>query len=179
MIVVVIIVVQWNVNQHHHWTKCHLHHWRARLMMMTMPQWLHPMKRCRRKQMKRPKMTNKKRPKKTNRCRPSYLPTMRRIISIPLWEERIYKFCLPWLSVATVMSHDFPDHKDLPFSKAKAYHSEVKPDAATLKLEVKWCWKAYFSTTHQSHPTNWKIDKCHEYLLSHPIPSSKKADLDF
>ena len=28
------------------------------------------------------------------------------------------------------------DHKDPPFSKLKAYHSEVKPDAATLKLEV-------------------------------------------
>ena len=31
-------------------------------------------------------------------------------------------------------SHEFPDHKDPPFSKSKAYHSEVKPDAATLKL---------------------------------------------
>ena len=76
-------------------------------------------------------------------------------------------------------SHEFPDHKNPPFSKAKAYHSEVKPDAATLKLEVKWHWKAYFSTTCQPCPTNWKIDKCHEYLLSHPIPTSEKADLDF
>ena len=76
-------------------------------------------------------------------------------------------------------SHDFLDHKDPLFSKAKAYHSEVKPDAATLKLEVKWHWKAYFSTTHQPHPTNWKIDTCHKYLLSHPIPMSEKTDLDF
>ena len=47
-----------------------------------------------------------------------------------------------------------------------------------LLLEVKWDWKAYFCTTHQPHPINWKIDKCHDYLLSHPIPISKKADLD-
>ena len=31
---------------------------------------------------------------------------------------------------------NLPDHKDPPFSKSKAYHSEVKPDSATLKLEV-------------------------------------------
>ena len=35
-------------------------------------------------------------------------------------------------------SCELPDHKDPPFSKAMAYHSEVKPDAATLKLEVTW-----------------------------------------
>ena len=29
-----------------------------------------------------------------------------------------------------------PDHKDPPFLKAKVYHSEIKPDAATLKLKV-------------------------------------------
>ena len=73
-------------------------------------------------------------------------------------------------------SCEFPDHKDPPFLKSKAYHSKVKPDAATLKLEVKWCWKAYFSTTHQPCPTNWKIDKCHEYVLSHPIPMSKRKE---
>ena len=33
-------------------------------------------------------------------------------------------------------TRDLPDHKDALFSKAKAYHSEVKPNAATLKLEV-------------------------------------------
>ena len=33
-------------------------------------------------------------------------------------------------------THDLPNHKDVPFSKAKTYHSEVRPDAATLKLEV-------------------------------------------
>ena len=37
-------------------------------------------------------------------------------------------------------SREFPDHKDPPFSKSEAYHSEVKPDTATLKLEVKWNW---------------------------------------
>ena len=81
--------------------------------------------------------------------------------------------------VVSCNSCDFPDHKDPPFSKAKAYHSEVKPDTATLKLEMKRHWKAYFSTTCQPCPTNWKIDKCHKYLLSHPIPTSEKADLDF
>ena len=81
--------------------------------------------------------------------------------------------------VVSYSSRDFPDHKDPPFSKSKAYHSEVKPDAATLKLEVKWHWKVYFSTTCQPCPTNWKIYKCHKYLLSHPIPTFEKADLDF
>ena len=28
-------------------------------------------------------------------------------------------------------------------------------------------------------PTNWKIDKCNDYLLSHPIPTLEKADLEF
>ena len=81
--------------------------------------------------------------------------------------------------VVSCSSHEFLDHKNPPFSKAKAYHSKVKPDTATLKLEVKQHWKAYFSTTCQPCPTNWKIDMYHEYLLSHPIPMSEKADLDF
>ena len=33
-------------------------------------------------------------------------------------------------------SRDVPDHKEPPFSQSKVYHSEVKPDASTLKLEV-------------------------------------------
>ena len=37
-------------------------------------------------------------------------------------------------------TRELPDHKDPPFSKAKAYHSEIKPDAATLKLEVTRHW---------------------------------------
>ena len=74
---------------------------------------------------------------------------------------------------------DLPDHKDAPFSKAKTYHSEVKPDAATLKLEVTRQWKAYFFTCHQPCPSNWKIDKCTDYLMSRPIPTSEAADLDF
>ena len=56
-------------------------------------------------------------------------------------------------------THDLPDHQDTPFSKAKMYHSEVKPDAATLKLEVTRQWKAYFFTCHQPHPSNWKFKK--------------------
>ena len=33
-------------------------------------------------------------------------------------------------------SRDVPDHKEPPFSQSKVYHSEVKLDASTLKLEV-------------------------------------------
>ena len=72
-------------------------------------------------------------------------------------------------------SHELPDHKDPPFSKAKAYHSEVKPDAATLKLEVTQRYQAYICKGHQPCPSNWKIDKCIEYLMSNPIPMSQKG----
>ena len=30
-------------------------------------------------------------------------------------------------------SHELPDHNDPPFSKSKAYHSEVKPDAVEFR----------------------------------------------
>ena len=33
-------------------------------------------------------------------------------------------------------SLDLPDHKEPPFCRSKTYHSEIKPDSATLKLEV-------------------------------------------
>ena len=33
-------------------------------------------------------------------------------------------------------SQDVPDHKEPPFSQSKVYHSEVKPDVSTHKLEV-------------------------------------------
>ena len=71
------------------------------------------------------------------------------------------------------------DHKDPLFSKSKAYHSEVKLDSATLKLEVVRQWKAYSPTGHQPCPSNWKIDKCIDYLMSNPIPTSEEADLDW
>ena len=76
-------------------------------------------------------------------------------------------------------SCELPDHNDPPFSKSKAYHSEVKPDAVTLKLEVTWQYQAYIRKGRQPQPTNWKIDKCLEYLMSNPIPTSEKRDLDF
>ena len=75
-------------------------------------------------------------------------------------------------------TRELPDHKDPPFSKAKAYHSEIKPDAATLKLEVTRFWMAYIGKGRRPRPTNWKIDKCYDYLLGHPIPTSEKADLE-
>ena len=76
-------------------------------------------------------------------------------------------------------SRELPDHKDPPFSKSKAYHSEVKPDAATLKLDVTRQYQAYIRKGRQPRPTNWKIDKCIEYLMSNPVPTSEKRDLDF
>ena len=76
-------------------------------------------------------------------------------------------------------SCELPDHNDPPFSKSKAYHSEVKPDAATLKLEVTQQYQAYICKGCQPCPSNWKIDKCLEYLMSNPIPTSEKRDLDF
>ena len=42
------------------------------------------------------------------------------------------------------------DHKDPPFSKTKAYHSEIKPDTATLKLKETRHWMAYIRKGH--HP---------------------------
>ena len=52
-----------------------------------------------------------------------------------------------------------------PFSQSKVYHSEVKPDASTLKLEVTRHWKAYMKSGRQPRPSNWKIDKCIKYLM--------------
>ena len=55
----------------------------------------------------------------------------------------------------------------------------MKPDAATLKLEVSRRWKAYTPTNRQPCPSNWKIDKCIDYLMRNPFPTSEKADLDW
>ena len=33
-------------------------------------------------------------------------------------------------------SMDILDHKDPPFCRSKTYHSEIKPDSSTLKIEV-------------------------------------------
>ena len=75
-------------------------------------------------------------------------------------------------------SQDIPDHKEPPFSQSKVYHSEVKPDASTLKLEVTRRWKAYTKSGRQPRPSNWKIDKCIEYLVENPIPTTEIHDLD-
>ena len=61
-------------------------------------------------------------------------------------------------------SCELPDYKDPPFSKAKVYHSEVKPDAVTLKLEVIRQYQAYICKGCQPCPSNWKIDKCLELI---------------
>ena len=76
-------------------------------------------------------------------------------------------------------SRDIPDHKEPPFSQSKVYHSEVKPDASTLKLEVTRRWKAYTKSGRQPRPSNWKINKCIEYLMENPIPTTQIYDLDW
>ena len=73
-------------------------------------------------------------------------------------------------------SMDLPDHKERPFSKSKTYHSEIKPDAATLKLEVTRRWKAYKTSCRQPCPANWKMEKAVEYLMNNPIPPSEVVD---
>ena len=55
----------------------------------------------------------------------------------------------------------------------------MKLDSAALKLEVAQRWKAYTPTGHQPRPSNWKIDKCIDYLMSNPIPTLEEADLDW
>ena len=63
-------------------------------------------------------------------------------------------------------SMDLPDHKEPPFSRSKTYHSEIKPDSATLNLEVTRWWKAYKTSCRQPHPANWKMEKAVEYLMN-------------
>ena len=55
----------------------------------------------------------------------------------------------------------------------------MKPDASTLKLEVTRRWKAYTKSGRQPRPSNWKIDKCIEYLMENPIPTTEIHDLDW
>ena len=76
-------------------------------------------------------------------------------------------------------SRDVPDHKQPPFSQSKVYHSEVKPDASPLKLEVTRHWKAYMNPGRQPRPLNSNIDKCIEYLMENPIPTLEVFDLDW
>ena len=76
-------------------------------------------------------------------------------------------------------SQDIPDHKEPPFSHSKVYHSEVKPDVSTLKLEVTQCWKAHKTSGRQPRPSNRKIDKCIEYLMENPIPTTEIHNLDW
>ena len=73
-------------------------------------------------------------------------------------------------------SMDLPDHKEPPFSRSKTYHSEIKPDSATLKLEVTRQWKAYKTSCRQLHPANWKMEKAVEYLMNNPIPPLEVVD---
>ena len=76
-------------------------------------------------------------------------------------------------------TRNLPSDKDPPFSMSKVYHTEIKPDAATLKLEITRRWKAYHFSGRQPRPANWKIEKCNQFLMANPIPSSEKFDLDW
>ena len=76
-------------------------------------------------------------------------------------------------------SQDVPNHKEPPFRQSKVYHSELKPDASTLKLEVTRQWKAYMKSGRQPRPSNWKIDKCIKYLMKNAIPTLEVFDLDW
>ena len=73
-------------------------------------------------------------------------------------------------------SIDLPDHKEPPFCQLKACHSEIKPDSATLKLEVTQWWKAYKMSGRQPCPANWKMEKSLEYLMNNPIPLTEVVD---
>ena len=55
----------------------------------------------------------------------------------------------------------------------------MKLDVSTLKLEVTQHWKAYTKSGRQPRPSNWKIDKCIEYLMENPIPTTEIHDLDW
>ena len=87
--------------------------------------------------------------------------------------------CVLFVMAIGCNSRDIPDHKEPPFSQSKVYHSEVKPDVSTLKLEVTRCWKAYTKSGRQPRPLNWKIDKCINYLLENPIPTIEIHNLDW
>ena len=51
-------------------------------------------------------------------------------------------------------TRNLPSDKDPPFSMSKVYHTEIKPDAVTLKLEIMQRWKAYhFSGDNLVLPT--------------------------
>ena len=76
-------------------------------------------------------------------------------------------------------TRNLPSDKDSPFSKSKVYHTKIKPDAATLKLEITRRWKAYHFSGRQPCPANWKIQKCNQFLMANPIPSSEEVDLDW
>ena len=73
-------------------------------------------------------------------------------------------------------SMDLPDHKEPSFPRSKTYHSEIKPDSTTLKLEVTRQWKAYKTSCRQPHPANWKMEKTVDYLMNNPIPPLEVLD---
>ena len=134
-IVVVIILIQWNINQHHHWTKCPPPHWKT---TMQRHQVIHLMKRRRR------------RPKKMNRRlqSQSYLHTIPRIISIPPWEERIYEFCLPWLSVATLVNSQITRTHCFPRQRHTILKSNLTQQHSNLKLQDNGRPTALLATNH-------------------------------
>ena len=84
--------------------------------------------------------------------------------------------CVLFTMAIRCNSMDLPDHKESLFSQSKTYHSEIKPDSATLKLEVTRQWKAYKTSCRQPRPANWKMEKAVEYLMNNPIPPLEVVD---
>ena len=100
--------------------------------------------------------------------RQNFWNIMQRIISTLQWVGRMFGFFLPWQLDAN--TRNLPSNKDPPFSKSKVYHTEIKPDAATLKLEITQHWKAYHCSGRQPRPANWKIKKCNQFFNGKPHP---------
>lgn len=73
----------------------------------------------------------------------------------------------------------FPAHTKAPFCHAKTYHKEVKPDLGTLQQEIMRRHKAYGFEGREPRPSNWNKEKCVEYLLKNPIPSTKKEETNY
>ena len=71
----------------------------------------------------------------------------------------------------SLTSHDVP-----PFSIAKGYHKEIKPDAGTLQLEVQHRYDAYGSCLNGKppRPKNWSKKKCIEFLNNYPVTISEE-----
>ena len=98
---------------------------------------------------------------------------MQRIILTQQWVERIYDFCLPWPLVAIHVSYRITR------IHLQGQGISLRSETRCSNVKTGQRYQAYIRKGHQPRPSNWKIDKCIEYLMSNPIPTSEKRDLDF